>query len=123
LRQQINAIVSIKYQIDVNTIVLHAEWLVREPYRKGCRSVLTNRVNRNCSCSDPHLVNGSDEILDPGGIEVSDPESAKVQALQAVSELQGELGEMIEDWSGWHLNIVCPEGTLLYTLPLGTTLH
>jgi hypothetical protein len=70
-----------------------------------------------------HLVNGTDEILDPEGIEVSDLESAKVQALQAVSELQCELGEMIEDWSGWHLNIVCPEGTLLYTLPLGTTLH
>src|SRR5215217_967352 len=39
-----------------------------------------------------HLISDHDQILDDEGIEVSDLESAKTQALMAVSELQQELG-------------------------------
>jgi hypothetical protein len=70
-----------------------------------------------------HLVNSHEELIDDEGVEVSDLESAKVQAMQAVSELQREYGGGIEDWSGWNLHIVCPEGTLLHSIPLATTLH
>ncbi|EIM26850.1 DUF6894 family protein [Microvirga lotononidis] len=70
-----------------------------------------------------HLVNSHEELIDDEGIEVSDLESAKAQAVLAVSELRQEYGDVIEDWSGWHLHIVCPEGTLLHSLSLSTTLH
>ncbi|MPR12115.1 DUF6894 family protein [Microvirga tunisiensis] len=70
-----------------------------------------------------HLVNSHEELIDDEGVEVSNLESAKTQALTAVNELRREYGGVIEDWSGWHLNIVCPEGTLLHSFPLATALH
>ena len=70
-----------------------------------------------------HLVNDHEEIVDNTGIEVQDLESAKVEALLAITELRHEIGAEIEDWSGWRLDIVCPKGTLLHSLPLNTTLH
>ena len=70
-----------------------------------------------------HLVNSHEELIDDEGVEVSDLESAKAQAMLAVTELQGEYGGVIGNWSGWHLHIVCPEVTLLHSIPLATTLH
>jgi hypothetical protein len=70
-----------------------------------------------------HLVNDHEEIVDHTGIEVQDLEGAKVEALLAITELRHEIGAEIEDWSGWRLDIVCPEGTLLHSLPLNNTLH
>jgi hypothetical protein len=70
-----------------------------------------------------HLVNDHEEIVDNTGIEVQDLEGAKVEALLAITELRHEIGAEIEDWSGWRLDIVCPEGTLLHSLPLTNTLH
>ena len=70
-----------------------------------------------------HLVNDHEEIVDNTGIEVQDLEGAKVEALLAITELRHEIGAEVEDWSGWRLDIVCPEGTLLHSLPLNTTLH
>jgi hypothetical protein len=70
-----------------------------------------------------HLIKGHDEILDDTGIEVSDLQAAKAQAQQAADELRHELDEAIKDWNGWRLDIVCPEGSLLYSLSLGITLH
>lgn len=70
-----------------------------------------------------HLVNSHEELIDDEGVEVADLESAKVQALMAIRELQREYGGVIEDWSGWHLRIVCPEGTVLHAIPLHETLH
>jgi hypothetical protein len=65
-----------------------------------------------------HLISDHDQILDDEGIEVSDLESAKTQALMAVSELQQELGGTVQDWSGWYLRILSSEGNLLYSFPL-----
>ena len=65
-----------------------------------------------------HLISDHDQILDDEGIEVSDLESAKTQALMAVSELQQELGGIVQDWSGWYLRILSSEGNLLYSFPL-----
>jgi hypothetical protein len=70
-----------------------------------------------------HLVNDHTTLTDNDGLEVSDLESAKVQALMAVSELQQEYDGFIEDWSGWHLRILCHDGTLLHTFPLVRTHH
>jgi hypothetical protein len=70
-----------------------------------------------------HLVNGHDAILDDTGIEVADLETAKAQAWQAIAELRHEADGGGEDWRGWRLDIVCPEGTLLYSCPLTKVLH
>ena len=70
-----------------------------------------------------HLVNGVEEILDDTGVEVRDLESAKAQAALAINELRREIGPDVSDWSGWRLEIVCPEGTLLFSMPLNNTVH
>lgn len=70
-----------------------------------------------------HLVSDHDQIVDDEGIEVSDLESAKTQALMAVRELQQELGGIVDDWSGWHLRILSSEGRLLYSFPIVKPSH
>ena len=70
-----------------------------------------------------HLISDHDQILDDEGIEVSDLESAKTQALMAVSELQQELGGTVQNWSGWYLRILSSEGNLLYSFPLVKPQH
>ncbi|MFC5481481.1 DUF6894 family protein [Microvirga aerilata] len=70
-----------------------------------------------------HLVSDHDQILDDEGVEVSDLESARAQALMAVSELQHELGGIVDDWSGWHLRILSSEGRLLYSFPILKSPH
>jgi hypothetical protein len=70
-----------------------------------------------------HLVNSHEALIDDEGVEVADLESAKVQALMAIRELRRDSGGVIDDWSGWHLQIVCPEGTVLHAIPLDGTLH
>jgi hypothetical protein len=70
-----------------------------------------------------HLVNGHETILDDTGVEVADLETAKVQARKAIAELQQDDEDALEDWSGWRLDIVCLEGSLLHSLDLVVTLH
>jgi hypothetical protein len=70
-----------------------------------------------------HLVNHYEEILDTEGIEVSNLEDAKAQALIAIHELRRDLNEEIEGWSIWHLNIVTVDGILLHSIPLAQTAH
>ena len=70
-----------------------------------------------------HLVNCHETILDDTGIEVSDLEVAKAEARKAIAELRQEEDETGEDWSGWRLNIVCPEGSLLHSIELTITQH
>ena len=68
-----------------------------------------------------HLVNGREAILDEAGIEVADLETAKTEASRAIRELRQE-GGASDEWSGWRLDIVCPEGSLLYSIGLDVTL-
>ena len=70
-----------------------------------------------------HLVNCHETILDDIGLEVSDLEMAKAEARKAIAELRQEDDEASENWSGWRLDIVCPEGNLLQSLDLNITLH
>jgi len=69
-----------------------------------------------------HLRSEWDEILDDEGIEVADLESAKAEALMALCELHDETCST-KDWEGWHLSIVCSQGTLLHAFPLVQALH
>ena len=70
-----------------------------------------------------HLVNGHETILDDIGIEVVDLEMAQVEARKAIAELRQEDDETSENWSGWRLDIVCPERGLLQSLDLNMPLH
>lgn len=70
-----------------------------------------------------HLMSNHDEIFDNACIEVQDLESAKIQALNAIEELRAEIGTEAHDWSGWRLEIVCPLGTILHSVPLTETIH
>jgi hypothetical protein len=70
-----------------------------------------------------HLVNAQETILDDTGVEVTDLETAKVQARKAIAELRQDDEDALDDWSGWRLDIVCPEGSLLHSLDLVATLH
>lgn len=70
-----------------------------------------------------HLVSADEEILDDTGIEVADLETAKIQAHKALRELRQESEGSADDWIGWRLDIVCPEGTLLYSMDLDISLH
>jgi len=70
-----------------------------------------------------HLVRDHEELIDDAGVEVSDVESAKTQAMMAVNELQREFDGLIEDWNGWQLKVVSTEGNLLWSIPLSVTLH
>ncbi len=72
-----------------------------------------------------HLVHEylHDEMIDDEGVEVADFESAKAQAMMAMVELKQEARGIVEDWSGWQLNIVNAEGDLLWSVPLSLALH
>ncbi len=70
-----------------------------------------------------HLVNCHETIPDDTGIEVSDLEGMHYHALQAIRELRQEVKHANEEWQGWRLNVVCPAGSLLLSLPLCGTLH
>jgi hypothetical protein len=70
-----------------------------------------------------HLVNCHETLLDDVGIEVSDLEMAKLEARKAIAELRQEDDGSTENWSGWRLDIVCTDGSLLHSLNLNITLH
>ncbi|EIM26677.1 DUF6894 family protein [Microvirga lotononidis] len=70
-----------------------------------------------------HLVNSHEEILDDQGIEVSDLEDAKAQALVAIEDLREEAIEVGASWHGWRLDIVGPSGRVLLSIPLDPTVH
>ncbi len=70
-----------------------------------------------------HLVSDREELIDDEGIDVSDYETARAQAMMAVIELKQEAGGIVEDWTGWQLNVVDAEGDLLWSVPLSLTLH
>jgi hypothetical protein len=48
---------------------------------------------------------------------------AQVEARKAIAELRQEDDEASENWSGWRLDIVSPEGSLLHSMDLNITLH
>jgi len=70
-----------------------------------------------------HLVSDHDSILDDTGIEVANLETAKMEAIRAIRELRQEYDGATEGWRGWRLDIVCPEGSLLYSMNLDIVTH
>ena len=48
-----------------------------------------------------HLVNGHETIPDDTGVEVSDVDDAKAQALVAIHEIREETIQVGASWQGW----------------------
>jgi hypothetical protein len=70
-----------------------------------------------------NLVNGSEKILDPDGIEVRDLEQAYAQALKAIDELREEDDASAGEWSNWSLEVTDSAGSVLFHINLGSSLH
>jgi hypothetical protein len=54
-------------------------------------------------------------ILDPAGVEVADPQHARVQALQVIEELRQTDAQY---WSGWTVTATDTAGAVLFTVDL-----
>jgi hypothetical protein len=65
-----------------------------------------------------NLVDGSEVIRDPEGIEVSGPKEARAQALHAISEQRQADPVAARKWSGWTLTVVDSTGRPLFSMPL-----
>ena len=70
-----------------------------------------------------HLVNSHEVIPDDTGIEVSNLEMMQFFAQKAIEDMRGEIMELGESWQGWRLEVVCPAGCVLLSLPLEPTLN
>jgi hypothetical protein len=65
-----------------------------------------------------NLVDGSEVIRDRTGIEVSDPEQARAEALHAIREQRQADPVAAQEWSGWTLTVVDSTGQSLFSIPL-----
>lgn len=66
-----------------------------------------------------HLVDQQEAIRDLEGVQVTDLEQARAEALQAVEELRME--DPTQDWSGWTLRISDETGRVLLSLDLDSS--
>jgi hypothetical protein len=65
-----------------------------------------------------HLRSAHDVIFDLEGLEVSDLQEARVQAIRALEEVRQEDASAVRDWSGWTLTVADARGTVLFSLDL-----
>ncbi|KAB0267792.1 MAG: hypothetical protein K0S56_3975 [Microvirga sp.] len=70
-----------------------------------------------------NLVNGTEEIIDYDGIEVSGIEQARTQALKAIAELRQEDSDLAGEWKNWRLDVADSDGQVLFTISLAIDLH
>jgi hypothetical protein len=70
-----------------------------------------------------HLVNSHETVPDDVGIEVSDLATAQHFALEAIDEIRDEAIQVGASWQGWRLDVVCPAGNVLLSIPLEPILH
>ena len=70
-----------------------------------------------------HLVNSHETIRDDTGVEVSDLATAQEFALQAIDDIREEAIQAGASWQGWRLDVVCPAGNVLLSIPLEPVLH
>jgi hypothetical protein len=63
-----------------------------------------------------HMQKGTETILDDDGIEVSDLDAAKAEALNTIWEMRSEEDSTPHDWAGWRLAVVDESGALLFSL-------
>jgi hypothetical protein len=62
-----------------------------------------------------HLKDAHEVLVDVEGVEVSDPQEARVQAALALEELRPT---DVQYWSGWTLTAVDAAGRVLFSVDL-----
>lgn len=65
-----------------------------------------------------HLVNCTDQIIDPVGVDVIDAAQAKAEAVAVIEEMKNE-GDLPIDLSGWNLEVRTGTGELVHLISLG----
>ena len=65
-----------------------------------------------------HLVNGAEEIRDTDGLEVTDLDHARVEALETLYILARDGEDAAAAWAGWRLDVRDASGALLFSLHL-----
>ena len=65
-----------------------------------------------------YLTNGDETIRDDHGIEVSDRESARRLAVEAIVEYRAAHPQRVADGDGWTVVAVDASGAILFTFPL-----
>jgi hypothetical protein len=65
-----------------------------------------------------NLADASEVIRDRIGIEVSDPEQARAEALDVIREQRQADLVAAQEWRGWHLIGIDDTGQLLFSIPL-----
>jgi len=78
----------------------------------------TDICDEGVMCCYVHLVSQHECLRDDEGIEVSDIETARREALQAIHELRQESDDFEEEWRDWQLDIADSEGNVLLSIPL-----
>jgi hypothetical protein len=63
-----------------------------------------------------HLIDGTEAIRDEEGVEVSDLDEARTQALDAIREIRAS--NAARDWGAWRLEASDQAGSLLFSLSL-----
>lgn len=70
-----------------------------------------------------NLVCDDETMTDDEGVEVSDTEHARVQAMKAIAELRQEAGTDLVEWSRWRLDVIDEAGDVVFSLQLNQTVH
>lgn len=68
-----------------------------------------------------HLVSSQEVILDPTGVEISDPRTARHVARRMIYEVHQEPDQITKDWRGWRMDVVDPSGNVILSIPLDAT--
>jgi hypothetical protein len=68
-----------------------------------------------------HLAELHNAIPDEEGIEVSNPEYARAEALKQIEELRRADPSSAADWAGWHLHVADASGAVVFSISLDGT--
>jgi hypothetical protein len=70
-----------------------------------------------------HLVDKQDTLHDLEGVEVTDLEDARREAMRAIAEMRQEDPSAPPDWSGWTLRVTDASGRVVLSLALDAGVH
>ena len=66
-----------------------------------------------------HLKDAHEVVLDVEGVEVSDPQEARVEAAFVIEELRPK---DVQYWSGWTLTAIAAGGRVLFSVDLDSNI-
>jgi hypothetical protein len=70
-----------------------------------------------------HLVDSQDTIHDLEGVEVTDLEQARTEAIRALADMRQEDPSAPQAWSGWTLRLTDGSGRVVLSFGLDAGVH